>query len=70
MPIDLQKPNDIKKNKPKKKPGEEPLPEEEDEDQLDQFGRPINGNGLGGNNYTNPFGGRGNNRNQQLMNTR
>lgn len=70
VPIDLQKPNDIKKNKPKKKPGEEPLPEEEDEDQLDQFGRPINGNGLGGNNYTNPFGGRGNNRNQQLMNTR
>ena len=46
------------------------MPEEEDEDQLDQFGRPINGNGLGGNNYTNQFGGRGNNRNQQLMNTR
>lgn len=71
IPLDLQKHNDIKKNKPKRKPGEEPLPEEEEEQQYDQFGRPIIGNGNGGNTYTNPFGGRGsNNRNQSLQNTR
>lgn len=71
MALDLQKHNDIKKNKPKRKPGEEPLPEEEEEEQYDQFGRPVNGNGLGGNSYTNPFGGRGaNGRTQTLQRAR
>lgn len=69
MPVDLQKHTDIKKNKPKPKPGEEPLKEEEEEQKYDRFGRPIIGSeGQGG--YTNPFGGGGgNNRNQTLQNT-
>ncbi len=36
-PIDQQKPLDIKKNKPKLKPGEQPLPDEEDEDENDFY---------------------------------
>lgn len=73
LPIDMQKHKDIKKNKPKRKPGEtaEDEDEEEEEQGYDQFGRPItgSGSGAGGNNsYTNPFGG--NNRRQQSSGSR
>ena len=41
-PVDLQKPNDIKKNKPKSKKGESDRSDEEDEDQYyDEFGNPA-----------------------------
>ncbi len=41
-PVDLQKPADIKKNKPKKKAGENDYPYDEDEDQYyDEFGNPA-----------------------------
>lgn len=59
IPLDLQKPSAIKKNKPKKKEGETDSGEEEDEQQYDEFGRPIQ-NGE----YQNPFGSSGNRNNR------
>ncbi|MCM1028995.1 MAG: Ig-like domain-containing domain [Pseudoflavonifractor sp.] len=50
-PLDMQKPSDIKKNKPKKKEGEADDSEEEEEIEYDEFGRPINAG-----EYRNPFG--------------
>ena len=39
LPVDAQKPMKIRKNKPKPKKGEEPLPDEDVE--LDEWGEPI-----------------------------
>ncbi len=42
LPVDMQKPAEIKKNKPKKKRGESDLPEDEEEEQYyDEFGNPA-----------------------------
>lgn len=37
LPVDAQKPNEIKKNKPKPKPGEEPEQVKDDEEEEDEF---------------------------------
>lgn len=37
LPVDAQKPDDIKKNKPKPKPGEVPEPTADDEEEQDEF---------------------------------
>lgn len=40
-PVDQQKPNDIKKNKPKQKRGEQQPTDEEDDQYYDEFGNPA-----------------------------
>lgn len=45
LPVDLQKPMAIKKNKPKPKKGEKGLNEDEEEEEYDEFGNPIGGYG-------------------------
>lgn len=64
LPVDMQKPLAIKKNKPKLRPGEK-RPGEDDEEEEDEFGSSnfINNAGYGnnrrGNNTYNPAGGGG-----------
>lgn len=64
LPVDMQKPLAIKKNKPKLRPGEK-RPGEDDEEEEDEFGSSnfINNAGYGnnrrGNNSYNPAGGGG-----------
>lgn len=45
LPVDQQKPMGIKKNKPKPKKGER-LNNDEEEEEYDEFGNPIDGNGF------------------------
>lgn len=65
-PVDLQKPNDIKKNKPKLRKGEQEQKTNSDEDEDDGFGNSgFGSNGFGNNQYGNQYGNRngfGNNR--------
>lgn len=56
IPLDQQKPSDIKKNKPKLKKNEQQQTNPEDEEDVDEWGNPVNGSG-GGN--RNNFGGFG-----------
>ena len=57
LPLDAQKPLDIKKNKPKPKPGEIPEKDDDEEDEYDEYD-PANGFGNGMNQS---LGGRRNN---------
>lgn len=57
LPLDAQKPLEIKKNKPKPKPGEIPEKDDDDEDEYDEYD-PANGFGNGMNQS---LGGRRNN---------
>ena len=56
MPLDLQKPNDIKKNKPKKKKGEQEKPAEEEEEEDEWGDSYYNPNAPGYNNNSNSGG--------------
>lgn len=62
-PVDLQKPNEIKKNKPKKKKGEQdnPYGDEDDDQYYDEFGNPAV-------DPDDPFGKRRNQRDSNLNN--
>lgn len=56
IPVDQQKPNEIKKNKPKLRKGEQEK-RQTDEDEEDEFGNnPFGGNQYNPNNRNNPFG--------------
>lgn len=46
LPVDAQKPLAIKKNKPKKKAGERDESDEDNEEEYDEFGNPIDANGM------------------------
>ncbi len=61
-PVDQQKPNDIKKNKPKQKRGQEQNQDEEDDQYYDEFGNPAV-------DPDDPFGKRKGNRNYNRTTT-
>ncbi|MDE6490963.1 MAG: hypothetical protein K2L49_07370, partial [Muribaculaceae bacterium] len=61
LPLDQQKPIEIKKNKPKLRKGEErPTGSSDDEEEFDEFYNPEDPFNPGGNRYGNQYGGSGN----------
>lgn len=49
LPVDRQKPDDIKKNKPKPKPGEIPEQTDDEDEEEDEFYIPGSSSGTSGN---------------------
>lgn len=64
IPLDRQKPNAIKKNKPKLKKGEKATNQDDQDVELDEWGEPINGSNRGSGNRFSLPGGLGGGRRQ------